>query len=56
MSGCNLDCIKLMGKCYFECTLSSQGCMEDCVAKNDKAKALLECTYNRCLNFWLSVI
>ncbi len=41
-----------MGKCTFDCTLMSQGCMQDCVTTNNSAKALLECSYNKCLNYW----
>ena len=50
IAACNLDCIKLMGKCYFECTLMSQGCMQDCVTGNKPARELLDCSYNKCLN------
>lgn len=50
LAACTADCVKLMGKCHFECTLMSQGCMQDCMALNKEAKALLECSYNRCLN------
>lgn len=51
VAACNLDCVKLMGKCTFECTLMSQGCMQDCMVLNKEAKALLECSYNKCLNY-----
>ncbi len=48
---CNPTCVKLMGKCTFDCTLMSQGCMQACVSANSEAKALLECSYNKCLNY-----
>jgi hypothetical protein len=51
IAACDLTCVKLMGKCTFDCTLMSQGCMQDCVTTNNPAKALLECSYNKCLNY-----
>lgn len=51
IAACTPTCAKLMGKCTFECTLMSQGCMQACVSANSEAKALLECSYNKCLNY-----
>lgn len=41
-----------MGKCTFECTLMSQGCMQECIGGSKEAQSLLECSYNKCLNIW----
>ena len=48
---CNQDCQKLLSDCTFSCTLLSQGCMQDCVSANQSAKVLLDCSYEKCLNY-----
>jgi hypothetical protein len=50
LTACGADCVALMGKCYFSCTLSSQGCLQNCIGANAPAQNLLECSFNKCIN------
>jgi hypothetical protein len=50
LTACNADCVALMGKCTFTCTLSSLGCMQKCLGDNKAAQNLLECSFNKCIN------
>lgn len=50
LDACGPDCIVLMGKCVFSCTLSSIGCMQQCIGNNPAAQAMLDCSFNKCIN------
>lgn len=50
LAGCNDDCIVSMGKCMFSCTMNSLGCLQKCLGDNAPAQALLECSFNKCIN------
>lgn len=50
IDGCNADCVATMGKCVFSCTLSSLGCLQQCLTGNTPALALLGCSYDKCIN------
>lgn len=52
VSACDTPCQTILARCTFECTLGSQGCMQDCSISNQKAASLLQCSYDKCLNFW----
>ena len=47
---CDSACVALMGKCTFDCTLSSVGCLQRCIGDNSPAIKLLECSFNKCIN------
>ena len=49
LNACEGVCDKQMGKCMFTCK-ESQGCIEKCLGENTKAKALLSCTYDKCIS------
>ena len=50
LDNCDAACIAQMGKCSFSCSLSSLGCLEQCLGDNQAAQNLLECSYNKCIN------
>ena len=50
LAACDDACVVAMGKCTFDCTLSSLGCMQKCLAGNQAAENLLECSFNKCIN------
>lgn len=52
LTACDDACVVAMGKCTFDCTLSSLGCMQKCLAGNQAAENLLECSFNKCINLW----
>lgn len=51
-AACDSHCQKLLSDCTFQCTLVSHGCMQDCAITNESAQALLQCSYERCLDYW----
>jgi GR25 family glycosyltransferase involved in LPS biosynthesis len=50
LDGCDTACAAQMGECTFGCTLGSLGCLEKCLDGNTPAVALLQCSFNKCIN------
>lgn len=50
VAACGDDCVTLMGKCMFTCTMNSRGCLQKCMGDNAVAQGLLECAFNRCIS------
>ena len=50
LKACDSDCAALMGKCTFSCTLSSLGCLEQCLRDHQPATDLLLCSFTKCIN------
>ena len=50
VEACGSECVGLMGRCFFSCTLSSLGCLQKCIGANQPAQNLLECSFNKCIN------
>ena len=50
IDACDASCVALMGKCTFACSMSSLGCLEQCIGANDAAQNMLECSFNKCIN------
>ena len=55
-NACDQACVVLMGNCTQSCTLSSLGCLQKCIGANQPAQNLLECSFNKCINLWSSLI
>jgi len=49
VAACGDDCVTLMGKCMFSCTMNSLGCLQKCMGDNAVAQRLLECSFNKCI-------
>lgn len=49
VAACGEDCVTLMGKCMFSCTMNSRGCLQKCMGDNAVAQSLLECSFNKCI-------
>lgn len=41
LNACDATCITKMGQCTFSCTLSSLGCMQQCIGDHQQAQDLL---------------
>lgn len=50
MANCGQECQLKLAECTFSCTMGSEGCMQDCVGNNIPAKALLYCSFDKCIN------
>jgi hypothetical protein len=49
VKACGDDCVQLMGKCMFSCTMGSLGCLQKCMGDSAPAQGLLECAFNKCI-------
>jgi hypothetical protein len=50
LKACDQACQNKLAACTFQCTLWSEGCMQDCLTGSKPAIDLLYCSFDKCIN------